>query len=142
MKKLFIIGLIAASLTSCSTALYYWGSSLSGVSSYEKLSYGFYDRQTPESVCELVAMYENIINHPGGTRNCPPPGVCAEYGYLLLMPGTAETFEKYATPRQRKCFSTSAYASSFRTLGLEMLNKEMQLYPESVEFIKPLLKKF
>lgn len=142
MKKIILISLIALLSTSCATTLYNWGSTYSGCSNYEKLSYRFYDKQTPESICELVVMYDNVINNPGGTRNCPPPGVCAEYGYLLLMPGTAETFEKHATSRQRKHFSSSDYASSFHTLGLEMLNKEMQLYPESVEFIKPLLKKF
>ena len=141
MKRLLIIAVVALLLQSCATTLYNWGGSSSDVSDYENLSYRYTDKQTPESLCALVCMYEKVVNNPGGTRMVPPPGVCAEYGYLLLMPGTAETFEKHATSRQRRMFSGDL-STTFREHGMEMLKKEMTLYPESQKFIAPLLKKF
>ncbi len=140
MKRLLLIVVAALFLQSCSTTLYNWGGNSEATSDYENLSYRFYDKQSPESICALVCMYEKVINQPGGTRMVPPPGLCAEYGYLLLMPGTAETFDKHATNRQRRMFSGDV-ATSFRERGMEMLKKEMALYPESQKFIAPLLKR-
>lgn len=72
-----------------------------------------------------------------------PPGICAEYGYLLLSSGTADTFLNHATKKQKETFGTmSDYSTSFREKGIEMLQKEMELYPESSVFIQPLIQKF
>ncbi len=144
MKKLVFIVLMTLIISSCSTPrMYYWGSDPlfdNGVSKYEKLAYKNYDKQTPESICELVCLYEDMVNHPGGSRGLVPPGIYAEYGYLLLLPSTAEAFEKHATERQRRIISSTNYASSFPIKGEEMMKKEMELYPESAKFIAPLLK--
>ena len=129
-------------LSSCvTTRMYYWGKETNGVSRYEQLAYEHYDQQTPESICELVVLYEDMINNPGGSRNTIPPGICAEYGFLLLQPNTLESFEKYATQKQRKAFDTTDYATLFNDKGIQMLEKEMELYPESVTFISPILKR-
>ena len=45
----------------------------------------------------------------------PPPGICAEYGYLLYKQGQQER-------------------------GLRLLEREIQLYPESTFFIGNLIK--
>lgn len=142
MKKLLIIFISAMFLSSCATSrMYYWGKETNGVSRYEQLAYKHYDQQTPESICELVVLYEDMVNNPGGSRNTIPPGICAEYGFLLLQPNTLESFEKYATQKQRKAFDTTDYATLFNDRGIQMLEKEMELYPESVTFISPILKR-
>lgn len=140
MRRLLTLVALALCVQSCTTTLYYWGGG-GDVSTYEKLSYRYFDTQSPESVCELVCMYERMVNEPGGSRMIPPPGVCAEYGYLLMQPSTLEAFEKHATKRQRKLFGSDV-AASFRNRGMEMLKMEMALYPESQKFIAPLLNRF
>lgn len=122
-------------------SLYYWGGIQNGTTTYENLAYQSYDKQTPKSLCNLVAAYENMVTNPGGTRQVPPPGICAEYGYLLLQPETAETFLNNATPIQKKLFSSEDYSALFQERGKEMLQKEIELYPESAKFIEPLIKK-
>lgn len=142
MRRLFFIVIAAFLFGSCASTLYNWGGESSSVSDYEKLTYNYYDKQTPESLCQLLAMYEEIISRPNGSRHTPPPGICAEYGYLLLMPGTVETFEKYATSHQRALFSGTDYGTIFHERGIEMLKEEIRLYPESEKFITPLIKRF
>lgn len=145
MRRLPILVLAVLLMSACaSPRLYYWGSSPTfgnGTSRYEQLAYRFYDQQSPESICALVALYEDMISHPGGKRGVVPPGIYAEYGYLLLQPSTAEAFNTHATKSQRKLFETSSYASFFPQRGKEMLQKEMELYPESAQFIVPLLRR-
>lgn len=131
---------MAMFITSCSTPrMYYWGSTKNGVSMYEHLAYKSYDKQTPESLCELIVLYEDLTTNPGGTRNTIPPGICAEYGYMLLQQHTLDSFEKYATKKQKEVFDTDDFSSLFQEKGLQMLEKEIELYPESEKFITPLL---
>lgn len=143
MKKLGFLAVTVVLLSSCGTAktLYYWGGMQNGTTLYENLAYQSYDRQTPRSICNLVAVYENMVTKPGGMRQVPPPGICAEYGYLLLQPETAETFLNNATSAQKKLFKSGDYDALFYERGKEMLQKEIELYPESAKFIEPLIKK-
>lgn len=140
MKKSLIVLASLLLLSSCAAPrMYYWGDNKSGVSMYEHLTYNSYDTQTPESICDLVVLYEDMINNPGGTRNVVPPGIYAEYGYILLQERTVDSFEKYATSRQKRVFDTEDYFSLFHEKGIKMLEKEIELYPESEKFIRPLL---
>ena len=82
-----------------------------------------------------------MVTNPGGTRQVPPPGICAEYGYLLLQPETADTFMNNATSAQKKLFLSQDYNALFLERGKEMLEKEIEYYPESAKFIRPLIKK-
>lgn len=143
MKKLVVLAVFLVILSSCgmTNSLYYWGGTQKGTTAYENLAYQSYDKQTPKSLCNLVAVYENMVTKPGGTRQVPPPGICAEYGYLLLQPETAETFLNNATPAQKKLFQSDDYGALFMERGKEMLQKEIELYPESAKFIEPLIKK-
>ncbi|MBO7321734.1 MAG: DUF4810 domain-containing protein [Bacteroidales bacterium] len=141
MRKLLILSLALIALSSCGpTTLYYWGEDFSNTYIYDQITYRNYKNQTPQSICAMVAGYEEIINYPGGMRGVIPPGVCAEYGYLLLLPTTAEYFEKYATSGQRRLFTGSDYGNLFMEKGKELLQKEVELYPESAVFIMPLIK--
>ncbi len=143
MKKVLVLMLSVLMLSSCgmTSTLYYWGGTQNGTTAYENLAYQSYDKQTPKSICDLVVVYERMVSNPGGTRQVPPPGICAEYGYLLLQPETAETFLNNATYTQKQLFKTDNYSVLFQERGKEMLEKEIELYPESARFIKPLIKK-
>ena len=149
MRKVLLLGVVALALASCETTnqnLYDWGSARSNSNSndgtlYEQSFYRYYDLQAPENLCNLLCAYDEIINNPGGARNVPPPGICAEYGYLLLSPGTAETFSSNATEWQKERFNTADFTTQFRELGLLMFQKEMEFYPESATFIKPILER-
>lgn len=143
MNKIVILAIAVVMLSSCGTTntLYYWGGTQNGTTTYENLAYQSYKKQTPKSLCGLIAVYENMVTNPGGTRQVPPPGICAEYGYLLLKPGTAETFMNNATPAQKKLFNSSDFNAAFLERGKEMLQKEIELYPQSAKFIEPLIKK-
>lgn len=143
MKKVLILALASFALISCgiSSSLYYWGGVQNGTTTYENLAYKNYDKQTPESLCELICMYEDIVSTSGGTRKMPPPGICAEYGYMLLIPENAVIFAEHATAMQKKTFASGDYASFFPQKGKEMLQKEIELYPESAKFIAPLMER-
>ena len=143
MKKILILALASFALISCgiSSNLYYWGGVQNGATTYENLAYKNYDKQTPESLCKLICMYEDIVSNPGGTRRMPPPGICAEYGYMLLIPENATIFAEHATAMQKRTFASGDYASFFPQKGKEMLQKEIELYPESAKFIAPLMEK-
>ena len=143
MKRILTLALVSFVLTSCgmTTSLYYWGGVLNGATPYENLAYQNYDKQTPESICKLICMYEDMVTYPGGTRRVPPPGICAEYGYMLLIPENAVIFAEHATAMQRRSFASTDYAAFFAEKGKEMLQKEIELYPESAKFITPLIER-
>lgn len=144
MRKIVLLVVCCLMIASCSTTskLYYWGGTqMNEISKYENLAYKNYKVQTPEAICNLICVYEDMVNHPGGTRKVTPPGVCAEYGYLLLSPGTAETFASNATPTQKKIFESDDYSALFAEKGKKLMEMEIENYPESEQFIKPLIKK-
>ena len=143
MNRLIITAVLAIVMTSCVTtqSLYWWGGTSGDATKYESLAYQLYDKQTPKSICDLVATYEKMVSSPIGSRRMPPPGICAEYGYLLLQPETATVFTDYASYGQKRLFKTSNYEALFQERGKEMLQKEIEFYPESAVFILPLIKK-
>ena len=125
MKRLLTFVALLFCFTSCGvTSLYYWGGSQNGATAYENLTYKNYDKQTPESLCKLICMYEDIISNTGGKRQLPPPGICAEYGYLLLIPENAVIFAEHATAMQKRLLYSSDYPSFFSAKGKELLKKE------------------
>ena len=130
MKRILTLALVSFALTSCgfTTSLYYWGGDLYETTTYENLTYQNYDKQTPESICKLICTYEDIVSNPGGIRKMPPPGICAEYGYMLLIPENAAIFAKYATAMQRRTFTSGDYATFFPERGKELLQKEIEVY--------------
>lgn len=81
--------------------------------------------------------YEDMVTNPGGLRQVPPPGICAEYGYLLLTPDVEQIFAATATKAQRDRMSRT----DFYQYGLELMQKEIEYYPESAQFIEPLVKR-
>lgn len=112
MKKLLAGALLSTLLlsTSCmpQKTLYSW-------SDYDKRSYDYVKDNTEENLDELLQSYEKMINNPNGTRKAIAPGICADYGYLLVKKGRKEE-------------------------GIKMLKNEIALYPESTVFISRIIK--
>ncbi|MGB5989430.1 MAG: DUF4810 domain-containing protein [Marinifilaceae bacterium] len=109
MIKKIIAFLFILSLYSCSTpGLYSW-------ENYQQASYQQTKDSNKESQKILIENYIKIINHQKGTRKTVPPGIYADYGFLLLQNNKEKE-------------------------GKEMLEKEMKLYPESRVFITKILK--
>jgi hypothetical protein len=112
---------------------------MQGASAYETLSYKRADKESPRTICRVINMYEDLLANPGGHRQVPPPGICAEYAYMLLQPGIMEIFSKNATSFQISSFEKSAYGSTPREKAKNLFMKEIEVYPESAQFILPLL---
>ena len=110
MKKLFISVVCVIAFTSCSTekSLYSWYDS-------EDATYTYTKKATDKSLEEAMAQYEKVINKQKGVRKTVPPGVNAEYGYLLYKAGKKEQ-------------------------GLALLKAEITAYPESENFITRIIK--
>lgn len=139
ITKVLSASLIILCLSSCaSTQLYYWGDVASnGVYQYDNAAYNYYDLQSPKAICDLIMIYEDMVTHPGGLRQMPPPGICAEYGYLLLTPDIDQIFASTASPRQKRQMSRT----DFYQYGLDLMQRELYLYPESAQFIEPLVRR-
>jgi len=103
--------LILLSGIACTTQkpLYNW-------KGYDDVVYAYTKNSDEKSMNNLIEMYEKLIKKPGGTRKAPPPGVCADYGYLLIKKGEIQK-------------------------GKELLAKETMLYPESKPFIDRIIKR-
>lgn len=110
MKKTIITAICVMALTSCQTqkSLYSWYNS-------EDATYTYTKRGTDETLEKAMAQYEKVINKQKGMRKIVPPGVNAEYGYLLYKAGKKEE-------------------------GLALLQAEISAYPESETFISRIIK--
>jgi len=109
MKKLVFISLLITMFSSCAVKpLYSWGK-------YEAASYNYLKKSDEKSTQQLIEAYEKIIKKQNGTRGVVPPGVYADYGFVLLQANKMDQ-------------------------GKAMLEKEIALYPESKIFIDRILK--
>lgn len=110
MKKVVIISLSLFFLSSCTIQkpLYTYGK-------YESASYNYLKNSDEKSTQELLAAYKSIIQKQDGSRGVVPPGIYADYGFMLLQANKTKE-------------------------GKEMLLKEVALYPESKVFVDRILK--
>ena len=110
MKKLFIAIIVAITLGSCSTTknLYSWYD-------YEDTTYQYHKKQTEELKIKVLQEYQKLSEKQKGMRGVAPPGLSAEYGYMLYMSG-----------KQKE--------------GLDLLRMEIKLYPESEKYISRIIK--
>lgn len=138
-KNYFLLALFVILFSSCSTTstLYDWGGNTNGTTAYENATYQSYKQQTPESICAMLCVYEQMVTHPGGSRQVPPPGVCAEYAYYLTLPETSDAWSSVSTAKQKRILQRT----DFESYAKELFEKEMTLYPESIVFIQPLMEK-
>jgi len=109
-----LIILLVFLISSCapSTSLYTWGSKKKY--SYHNASYKYLKVNDEASIDALKTSYIDIINKQKGTRKTVPPGIYADYGFMLI-------------------------SLDEREKGIELLKKEMVLYPESSVFITRIL---
>lgn len=111
MKKLFFAVATVLVLTSCAAsqpALYSWYGS-------ENATYQYTKRNTEDKLNAAMEQYKKVITMQKAARGVVPPGVNAEYGYLLVKAGKKEE-------------------------GLTLLKEEARLYPESEKFISRIIK--
>lgn len=110
MKRLIFISISILLLVSCTVQkpLYSWDK-------YETTSYNYLKNADEKSTQELIESYKNIIENQKGSRGVVPPGIYADYGFILLMANKTEE-------------------------GKAMLLQEVALYPESKIFIDRILK--
>lgn len=111
MKKIILLGTAALLGVSCgtTTSLYDW-------KGYDSAVYSYVRSPDEKNVQSLVTVYEKMIQSPGGSRQVPPPGIYADYGFLMIQAGQNEK-------------------------ALELLAKEVELYPESKPFIDRIIKR-
>jgi len=111
MKKSLSVLALAILIVSCAPSkknyLYSWGQ-------YYDASYGYLKNKDDKSTQALVANYKSIIDKQAGIRKTVPPGIYADYGFLLMQMNQTEA-------------------------GKAMLLKEIELYPESKVFIDRIL---
>lgn len=110
MKKIILISMSVILLTACSVQkpLYTWGN-------YTNTSYNYLKNSDEKSTEDLIKSFKVIIEKQKGSRGIVPPGIYADYGFILLQNNKIEE-------------------------GKAMLLKEIALYPESKVFIDRILK--
>jgi len=113
MKKtlsLAALAVIVLSATSCvsTTQLYSWYD-------YEDAVYSNYKKPSDKSQTKVLEQYRAVIEKQRGTRATVPPGMYAEYGFLLYKTGKKEE-------------------------GLGYMKQEIALYPESEKYISRIIK--
>ena len=110
MKKILLTLFAIMTITSCTTTttLYSWYN-------YEDITYQYSKRKTDELQTKVLEQYQKLTEKQKGTRGMVPPGLYAEYGYLLYMTGKQEE-------------------------GLKFLKEEIKLYPESEKYISRIIK--
>lgn len=110
MRKFIISAICIMALASCQSnqSLYSWYDS-------EDATYDYVKRGTEEKLAKAMAQYEKVIRKQKGLRKTVPPGVNAEYGFLLYKAGKKEE-------------------------GLTLLRAESKAYPESEKFISRIIK--
>lgn len=110
MKNLLLTALVVISVTSCTTTktMYSWHN-------YEDVTYQYSKRRTSELKEKVLEQYQKLAEKQKGTRGVVPPGLYAEYSYMLYMEGKKDE-------------------------GLKFLNEEIKLYPESEKYISRIIK--
>ena len=108
MKKIIHL-IVVVAFCSCSApkGLYTWNK-------YEKASYNYLKKADEKSAETIIVEYNNVINKQKEKRKTTPPGMLADYGFLLIQQGQMEE-------------------------GKLNLKREMALYPESKIFIDRIL---
>lgn len=81
---------------------------------YEDASYQHHKKQTQKTEKKFVKEINNVIKKQRNKKKAAPPGINAEYGYYLYKIGQKDE-------------------------GVQYLNREISLYPESQMFISRII---
>jgi hypothetical protein len=82
---------------------------------YEDITYKYSKKSTDELQVKLLEEYQKITHNQKGLRGVVPPGLYAEYGFLLYKTGKNDE-------------------------GLSFLKEEIKLYPESEKYVSRIIK--
>lgn len=110
MKKLIVLAVTALIVVSCQIS-----KPLYNWEKYDRDSYTYLKKNDDKSAEKLIKTYDKIIKKQHRTRQVVPPGIYADYGLLLIERERVDE-------------------------GKKMLEKEIELYPESKIFIDRILK--
>lgn len=112
MKKrnILLATVVVFMMASCTStkSLYSWYN-------YEDMTYNYNKTPTEELQVRVLEQYQKITAKQKGTRGVVPPGMYAEYGFLLYKTGKKEE-------------------------GISFLKEEIKLYPESETYISRIIK--
>jgi len=113
MRKSIYMGVLTLSvlfLASCSSSqhLYSWYN-------YEDIVYQYSKNPNEKLQTKVLEQYKMVTEHQRGLRATVPPGLYAEYGFLLYKTGKKDE-------------------------GLKMMKEEITLYPESEMYISRIIK--
>ena len=110
MKKVIFVLVSGFFLISCGTqkSLYSWYD-------YEDTTYQYSKKATDELRVEVLKQYQKMIDNQKGLRGVVPPGLYAEYGYML-------------------------YKSGKKDEGISFLREEIKLYPEAESYVSRIIK--
>ncbi len=111
MRKLLLLTGCLLLLGACTpqvTTLYNWDK-------YNETAYKYVKNNTAADEEAMLQAFQRMIDNPTGTRKVPPPGICADYGYMLVKRGKTKE-------------------------GLDLLKMEVALYPESAVFVERIIK--
>ena len=111
LKNLVLILGLSLMVMSCATqkTLYNWGG-------YQEASYQYMKTNTEQDLEKLLVRYQYLIDNQKGGRMVVPPGIYADYGFLLVKKGRVEE-------------------------GLKLMKMEVVLYPESAVFVERIIKR-
>ena len=110
IKKVLFVSTCIFAFASCGTVepLYSWYN-------YEDITYQYSKKSTEELQVKVLEQYQKMIDKQKGARGVVPPGLYAEYGYMLYRTGKKEE-------------------------GLSFLKEEITAYPESATYISRIIK--
>ncbi len=115
MREKILIWCALCGLAGVATSCVSTQKSLYSWENYEKVSYDYSKDQTDQRLAKLDECFDKMTAKQKGTRKTVPPGIFAEKAYLLVKKGKKHE-------------------------ALAMLDKEIELYPESKPFIDKIKK--
>lgn len=110
MKNPLYLMFVVLLMSSCSSTqnLYSWYK-------YDDVTYQYSKKRTDELKIKVLEEYQKMMEKQNGQRGTVPPGLYAEYGYMLYMSGKQDE-------------------------GLKFMQEEINLYPESEVYISRIIK--
>ena len=108
---LFFISIFAAG---CAThePLYYWGN-------YSNSLYKYKKTPTPENQAAHKVVLVKIIEESNKANKRVPPGVCCEYGYILLKEGKTQEALQYFDLEEKAYPESKPFLDRLRSRLLE-----------------------
>ena len=115
MRKILIaLFFLSAFSVGCAThePMYYWGN-------YSQSLYKYKKTPTPENQAAHKAVLVKIIEESDKNSKRVPPGVCCEYGYILLKEGNTQEALRYFDLEEKAYPESKAFLDRLRSRWLK-----------------------